>query len=468
MLDSSIVFVDLETTGANPVEDRVIEIGVVKVTAGVVEYEWEILVDPQTPIPPLIQGFTGISEDMVQGAPTFDAIADELAERLGDSLFVAHNARFDAGFLKSEFRRLGRPFQPRVLCTVKLSRALYPQFHRHGLDAVIARHGLACSARHRALGDARVLWEFVQLIEREHPVQAVEQAVIKAMKRPVLPPDLVPDTLDHVPEAPGAYVLYGENDRALYVGRSANLRSRIQAHFSGGRGAGRATLIARDVRRVDWIESGGELGALLLEARLLREKTPIHNPRREGEPCSWRTCGEPGPDRPLDLVPLRGVDAASLGQLHGLFRSRREANDALRGIASAYQLCPKRLGLESGRGACSAVQRKGCRGACVGRESAAAHDLRLRAALSSLRLKPWPFAGPIAIREEDAARGREYFHIFDAWCHVGTESTHSGLFEAAESRSHRVFDAETYRILARYLARTPHGIIDLSRPVSSV
>ncbi|MBS1172869.1 MAG: polC, partial [Proteobacteria bacterium] len=340
-----------------------------------------------------------------------------------------------------------------------------PQHHRHGLDAIIARHGLACTARHRALGDARVLWEFMQLIEREHAPQTIEQAVTKAMKRPKLPPDLVPDTLDHVPEAPGVYVFYGENEVPLYVGRSLNLRSRVQAHFTGDQSAGRALRIAREIRRVDWIETGGELGALLLEAQLVKEKAPIHNRhlRGQGESCSWRTCDDPGQGPPLDLVWVRDLDPRELGRLHGLFRSRREATNTLREIASAYQLCPKRLGLEAGRGACFALPLKKCRGVCVGRESAAAHDLRLRAALSSLRLKAWPFAGRIAIREEDGGRGREYFHVFDAWCHVGTESTQSGLYEAAARRGDPVFDADTYRILIRYLAREPKGIIDLAR-----
>src|SRR5690606_5179196 len=109
-------------------------------------------------------GFTGITNEMVRGAPSFADIADEVFERIEGSLFIAHNARFDYGFLKNEFKRLEHAFQPRVLCTVKLSRALYPEHHRHGLDALIARHNLACDARHRALGDARVLWDFVQLV----------------------------------------------------------------------------------------------------------------------------------------------------------------------------------------------------------------------------------------------------------------------------------------------------------------
>ena len=177
MLAPSIVFVDLETTGANPAIDRIIEVGIVKVTAGQLEYEWSTLVDPGEAIPPLIQGFTGISNEMVRGAPAFADIADEVFGRIEGSLFVAHNARFDYGFLKNEFRRLERAFQPRVLCTVKLSRALYPEHHRHGLDALIDRHNLACDARHRALGDARVLWDFVQLVQAEKPPEAIRAAL---------------------------------------------------------------------------------------------------------------------------------------------------------------------------------------------------------------------------------------------------------------------------------------------------
>lgn len=130
MLDSSLVFVDLETTGANPAHDRIIEVGIVKVSGGRLDYEWSTLVDPGASIPPMIQGFTGITNDMVRGAPSFADIADEVFSRIEGSLFVAHNARFDYGFLKNEFKRLERAFQPRVLCTVKLSRALYPEIGR--------------------------------------------------------------------------------------------------------------------------------------------------------------------------------------------------------------------------------------------------------------------------------------------------------------------------------------------------
>jgi DNA polymerase-3 subunit epsilon len=462
LFDLPIAFVDLETTGANPVADRVIEVGIVKVVGGVVEYEWQTLVDPEVPIPPLIQGFTGIRDDMVRGAPTFSALAEEIAERIGDSLFVAHNARFDLGFLKNEFRRIGWQFAPRVLCTVKLSRALYPQHHRHGLDAILARHGLACDARHRALGDARVLWDFVQLVRREHGPDVVEQAAVKAMKQPSLPPNVGAETLDLIPDTPGVYLFYGENDLPLYIGKSVSLRSRVRSHVTGDHSAGRAMRMTQEIRRVDWIETAGEFGALLLEARLIKEKMPIHNRklRREGELCSWRIRENAAPgDVAVELVGARDLDPRDIGMLHGLFRSKREATNTLRELASAHQLCPRRLGLESGRGACFASQLRKCKGVCVGRESTQAHDLRLRTALAVLRLKTWPYPGRIAIREADADRGREVFHLFDAWCYLGSESSQGDLFDATQARIEPQFDLDTYRILSRYLAGRPANLV---------
>ena len=300
-------------------------------------------------------------------------------------------------------------------------------------------------------------------MRREHPSEAIDQALTKAMRTLSLPPQLPPGSLESLPEAPGVYLFYGEDDLPLYIAGSANLRNRVRTHFIGDHKAGRATRIAREIRRIDWIETGGELGTQLLEARLVKEKTPIHNrrPARQGELCAWRIRESGTASPPVELVRACDIDPRKLEQLHGLFRSQRVAVTTLREIATAYQLCPQRLGLESGGGACLASQLKKCKGVCTGRETPHAHDMRLRAALSSLRLKAWPYRGRIAIRESDPQRSREHFHVFDAWCFIGTESTLGDLYDAAETRFEPVFDPDIYKILTRYLASEPRGIIEL-------
>ena len=156
-LDGDIACVDLETTGGNALHDRVIEVGIVLMRGGSVVEEWSSLVNPGRRIPRNIEAFTGISNEMVADAPEFAALGQEVLARLSGRLFVAHNARFDYGFLRNEFRRLEVRFRSPVLCTVKLSRRIDPDQRGHSLDAVMERHAIACAARHRALGDARVL-----------------------------------------------------------------------------------------------------------------------------------------------------------------------------------------------------------------------------------------------------------------------------------------------------------------------
>ena len=191
-LPQDLVFVDLETTGGNAAHHRITEVGIVRVRNGVLLEEWSTLVNPQCRIPPSIEAFTGISNEMVAAAPRFADVAALVFEKLQDAIFVAHNARFDYSFLRSEFRRLERRFAAKVLCTVRLSRLLYPGEHRHGLDAVMQRHGLTCTARHRALGDARVLWEFWRKLQDDFTAAQLGAAVGRLLGAGRLPAHLPP------------------------------------------------------------------------------------------------------------------------------------------------------------------------------------------------------------------------------------------------------------------------------------
>jgi len=178
LFDAPLAIVDVETTGAHPAWDRVTEIAVVEVEGGAVVSEWSTLVNPGESIPPAIQALTGITNAMVADAPAFEDLAADLHERLDGRIFVAHNARFDYGFLRHEFERAGLRFQARTLCTVKLSRRLYPEYARHNLNSLIDRHRLKFdlhgAARHRALGDARAVWQFIRVASEERGAGALE------------------------------------------------------------------------------------------------------------------------------------------------------------------------------------------------------------------------------------------------------------------------------------------------------
>jgi DNA polymerase-3 subunit epsilon len=474
-LPQDLVFVDLETTGGSAAYDRITEVGIVRVRNGELIEEWSSLVNPERPIPAYIESITCISDAMVAGAPRFGEIAAVVRQKLQGAVFVAHNARFDYSFLRSEFLKADMSFSAKVLCTVKLSRRLFPEYVRHNLDAVMERNGLTCGARHRALGDARVLHDFWFKLRRDVAEPRLVAAVQTVLGAHQLPAHLPPGLADDLPEGPGAYRFFGEEDALLYVGKSKSLRDGVCSHF-GAREADSADRRLTDrVRRVDWVETAGELGAMLQEAEWIRTQKPLFNRRTKSsaQPHTLRVRAPQTPAgqaSPVEAVAIDGVDFAELMQCFGVFHSEKDARKALGDIARAHQLCLKILGLEDSAGSCFAYQVGKCRGACLGKEPLILHSMRLQLALSSLKLKSWPFPGCIALRERHPRGGMAEsmhgtdLHVVDHWAYLGTARTDEELAELAARKSNAAFDVDVYRILVRYFAKNPKlDWLDLTR-----
>jgi len=448
-----MVFVDLETTGATGTVDRITEIGIVEVNEEGEVREWSSLVNPLTPIPAFIQGLTGITDAMVADAPTFAQLADEVLSRLHGRLFVAHNARFDYGFLKNEFKRLGLDFKAPVLCTVKLSRLLFPQHAKHSLDALIERHHLHMPARHRALADASVLWQFWQVLQQQLSPEALQQAVSQLTGRSSWPVHLDPALLDALPERHGVYLFYGDTDLPLYIGKANNLRQRVLSHFSADHRLAKEMSLSQQVKRVEWVETDGEMGALLKEAQLIKQWQPIHNRRlrRSNELCTWRLVPmSKGDEEGLqpELAWARDLDWGRQDQVYGLFGSQRDAVKTLREIAETAQLCLATLGLDkvpSGR-PCFGYQLHTCSGVCIGRETLTAHSARLQTVLTDWKVKTWPFDGPVMAREGNS------WHVLDAWCYLGSARNQNEV-QVLLREGRPAFDKDTYKILVSWLPK---------------
>lgn len=460
----SLAFVDLETTGTHAAGDRVTEVGVIRVDADpgggepAVD-EWSSLVDPGVPIPPYIQAMTGITDAMVRSAPTFPSIAQEVARRIDGCLFVAHNARFDFGFLKHEFLRVGMPFSPRVLCTVRLSRRLDPGAGSHGLDALIARHDLDPGSRHRALGDARALWLFVRKLYATRPAADIEAAVKRLLRIPSLPPQLPPDALDAIPDAPGVYLFYGDNPLPLYVGKSVHLRDRVASHFCGDWQAETDGRLSAEIRRIEVETTAGELGALLRESELVKSRMPAHNRalRRKAEAGVMRI----GDDGRPSFVRAAAVDPASVPGAYGPYSSRRAMRATLQALAAEHRLCWTRLGLDRRDGPCFARQLRRCEGACVGAEPIAAHDARLRDALAREAIPAWPWQGLALIREATPDGERVDVHVVRDWHWLGTARDEGELARLLEAPVRPQFDLDVSRLLLKRYARTPAAFVPM-------
>lgn len=478
-LPEDLVFVDLETTGGSAAYDRITEVGLVRVTNGELAEVWSSLVNPECSIPAYIESFTGIRNDMVRNAPRFAEIASTVLQKLKGAVFVAHNARFDYSFLRSEFQKAQLHFSAQVLCTVKLSRRLFPEFVRHNLDAVMERNGLICETRHRALGDAKVLHDFWIKLRHDVAETRLAAAVQGLLSAHRLPAHLPPGLADEMPEGAGVYRFFDEANTLLYVGKSKTLRDRVLRHFAAADAGPKGRRMTDQVRRVDWVETAGELGAMLREAACIRAQKPMFNqhPKSMSGPYTLRLVPPGlanGTGPPVEAVSMGGSPADL--QSFGVFHTAKDARKALGDIARAQRLCRKVLGIEQGEGPCLAYQAGQCKGACAGTEPLILHNTRLQLALSPLKLKAWPFPGRVGLRERNPRRGMPEhmagadLHIVDHWSYLGTARTEEELAALRSADSNAVFDIDVYRILVRYLAKNPRlDWVDLKRaewPVS--
>jgi DNA polymerase-3 subunit epsilon len=443
-----LAFVDIETTGSHFDRDRITEIGVRSLIEGQIS-TWESLINPQTLIPQNIQSLTGIKPGMVADQPTFEDLAKRLKAEFEGKIFVAHNARFDYGFIKASFKRIGIDFRPKVLCTVKLSRLLFPDQPRHNLDTIISAHGLKVSARHRALGDADLLLQFWNVCEKSVGPERLLKAVNQLIGNASLPPNIDQALIDSIPDTPGCYIFYGENKMPLYIGKSISLRSRVMGHFQGALTQRKEMKLSLQIRDIDWIDTAGELSALVLESQLIKERMPSMNIklRRSKDLCAWSLeLNKAGVLVPV-LVGQQDLSPGLQENLYGLFYSKREAHSYLKAVAKKHRLCEALLGLEKrieGK-PCFGFQVNQCNGSCIGMSPINHHNLQLRSIFESYRVQVWPYKGPIAISEGNSML------VIDKWCYLGTAINEDELSELASSGGIE-FDLDIYKIIKKALS----------------
>jgi len=210
------------------------------------------------------------------------------------------------------------------------------------------------------------MFQFFECTRAEHGVEPVAETIQALLKRPSIPSHMSPDILDELPDSPGVYRFHGENDVLLYVGKSTNIRQRVASHFSGDHNSSRGVQLSQSMRWVDWTETAGELGALLLELKQIKGLRPLYKPSVPGGEAAGYHCPESGDDGYLRASLQWGVDPNNLGQYYGLFRSKRDAQKALQGIAQKNELCNQMLGLESTQGACFQRRLGRCKGGLRG------------------------------------------------------------------------------------------------------
>jgi excinuclease Cho len=251
-----------------------------------------------------------------------------------------------------------------------------------------------------------------------------------------------PDSLAALPRTSGVYVFKGEGTLPLYIGKSVDIRSRVLAHL---RAEDEVEMIAQ-TRRVEFIETAGEIGALLLEARLIKQQSPLFNIRlrRLRNLCSIQLTQKPDGITP-ELLSSKDVPFGQVDGLYGLFSSVHSAQTKLRELADQHRLCLGLLGLEkiSKRG-CFGLQVKTCLGGCIGKEERHAHDQRLFSALMDLKVHAWPFPAAVELVEQSGDWVQR--HRIQDWRYLGTWCSRIHKIETHEQYG---FDLDTYKILVK-------------------
>ncbi len=257
-----------------------------------------------------------------------------------------------------------------------------------------------------------------------------------------------------LPDTPGVYLFLGEAGELLYVGKSKAIRSRVRAHFT-----------ARDERRmcalVRSIEprcTAGELGALLLESRLIKELKPLWNVRQRETRRIILARGIITPEgyETVSLAAVARVDPDASVPILSIFRTRTQAATLLATLARSHRLCPRLLGLERTRRCCFSYHLHQCDGACIGLESPASYNERFRRAFEERRIRAWPFPGAVLIEEHSPGADTREVFVVDRWCLLYSFTSADDRFALAV-RGHHRFDYDSYRILAGYIFDPSHA-----------
>lgn len=338
--------VDIETSGGSH-GNRITEIAVVKTDGQKVLERFETLVNPEVFIPRSITHLTGISNNMVEDAPVFEEIADELYSLLDGTIFVAHNVSFDYGIIKNHFDDIAIPFNQKKLCTVRLARGILPGHASYSLGKICKALNIVNPNRHRAMGDALATAELFHLMYENDENDFITYSLNQLNRETTIPPNLNKAEYDQLPKTPGVYYLLGEHLNILYVGKAKNIKQRITTHFTEK--SRKKSELLRNIHHVSYSETGNELIALLLESDEIKKHFPPYNKAQKFKHNNYHVCYYEGQDGVLRVdIFLKKYANNSISS----FSSNVMAKDYLYKLVEKEGLCPKYSGLERTKGTC--------------------------------------------------------------------------------------------------------------------
>ena len=362
---------DIETTGGQYNEEGITEIAIYKFDGHEVVDQFISLVNPEKPIQPFVVKLTGINNAMLRSAPKFYEIAKRIIEITEGTIVVAHNASFDYRILQTEFRRLGYDFKKQTLCTVELSKKLIPDQASYSLGKLVRALGIPMADRHRASGDALATVKLFKMLLAKDVEKEILKSFVKTEIKSGMSPKLL-DIVENLPSKTGIYYIHNEKGDLIYIGKSKNIKKRVNQHFTGTNS--KSKKIQRDVFAVTFEETGSELIALLKESEEIKINKPINNRAQRKTIFQYALYAYKNEDGYMALT-IEKADGRKKEITS--FTTLQEGKNVLFKITEKHNLCQKINGLYETKNGCFQYKIKQCNGACLGIETPAIYNERV-------------------------------------------------------------------------------------------
>lgn len=372
---------DIETTGGQYNEEGITEIAIYKFDGHEVVDQFISLINPEKPIQPFVVKLTGINSAMLRSAPKFYEVAKRIIEITEGTIVVAHNASFDYRILQMEFRRLGFDFKKPTLCTVELAKKIIPDLPSYSLGKLVRSLGIPMADRHRASGDAMATVKLFKMLMAKDSTKEIVISFIKTEIKAGLSPKLL-DILEKLPSKTGIYYIHNEKGDLIYIGKSKNIKKRVNQHFTGVNA--KSKKIQRDVYTVTYEETGSELIALLKESEEIKINKPMYNRAQRKSIFNFAM---------YSYINEQGYLAINIEKADGRkkeitsFVSLQEGKNFLFKLTSENQLCQKINGLYETKSACFQYKIKECNGACIQLESTEIYNSRAQDCIDNLQFE---------------------------------------------------------------------------------
>jgi DNA polymerase-3 subunit epsilon len=363
---------DIETTGGQYNEEGITEIAIYKYNGHEVVDQFISLVNPEKPIQPFVVKLTGINNAMLRTAPKFHEVAKRIIEITEGCIIVAHNTVFDYRILKTEFRRLGYDFKKQTLCTVELSKKLIPEQPSYSLGKLVRSLGIPVTDRHRASGDALATVKLFKLLLSKDSTKEIVKSFIKNEVKSGLSPKLL-DLVESMPSKTGIYYIHNEQGDIIYIGKSKNIKKRVNQHFTGTNA--KSKKMQRDVYAVTYEETGSELVALLKESEEIKINKPLYNREQKKTLFPWSLYVEKNE---------KGYLAFKIEKTDGRkkevtsFTTTQDAKNALFRFTEEFNLCQKINGLYDTKLSCFQYDVEQCFGACIDKETPDNYNIKVK------------------------------------------------------------------------------------------